>query len=207
MVVHNADGSLAEMCGNGLRCVAKYLLDREPGREAVEVETGAGVLPARGRRERGEVVEVEIELGPARLQAPHLPPGQGGGPFVAAPVPGVDWPGTAVSMGNPHLVLLGAPAQVVREHGFATNRGARGLSSGRTGMIGLTLPLVNDAYFGPMLSGATEALYESDLRIVLCPTLHEHDREVSLMERGRQVGRVRGTSRIDFRNRSSPGDR
>jgi len=73
--------------------------------------------------------------------------------------------------------------QVVREHGFATNRGARGLASGRTGMIGLTLPLVNDAYFGPMLSGATEALYEADLRIVLCPTLHEHDREVSLVER------------------------
>ena len=73
--------------------------------------------------------------------------------------------------------------QVVREHGFATNRGARGLASGRTGMIGLTLPLVNDAYFGPMLSGATEALYEADLRIVLCPTLHQHDREVSLMER------------------------
>jgi LacI family transcriptional regulator len=73
--------------------------------------------------------------------------------------------------------------QVVREHGFQTNRGARGLSSGRTGMIGLTLPLVADAYFGPMLSGAAEALYESDLRIVLCPTLHEHDREVSLLER------------------------
>jgi diaminopimelate epimerase len=114
MVVHNADGSLAEMCGNGLRCVAKYLLDREPGRDALEVETGAGVLPARGHRVGGEVVEVEIELGPARLRAPHLP---GGGPFVAAPVPGVDWPGTAVSMGNPHLVLLGAPAEVVREHG------------------------------------------------------------------------------------------
>ena len=117
MVVHNADGSLAEMCGNGLRCVAKYLLDREPGRDALEVETGAGVLPARARRASGEVVEVEIELGPARLQAPHLPPGPGGGPFVAAPVPGLDWPGTAVSMGNPHLVLLGAPAEVVREHG------------------------------------------------------------------------------------------
>ena len=117
MVVHNADGSLAEMCGNGLRCVAKYLLDREPGRDALEVETGAGVLPARARRASGEVVEVEIELGPARLQAPHLPPGPGGGPFVAASVPGLDWPGTAVSMGNPHLVLLGAPAEVVREHG------------------------------------------------------------------------------------------
>ncbi|HEY5295765.1 MAG TPA: LacI family DNA-binding transcriptional regulator [Gaiellaceae bacterium] len=73
--------------------------------------------------------------------------------------------------------------QVVRAHGFSTNRGARGLSSGRTGMIGLTLPLVADAYFGPILSGAAEALYESDMRIVLCPTLHEHDREVSLLER------------------------
>jgi len=117
MVVHNADGSVAEMCGNGLRCVAKHLLDREPGRDALEVETGTGVLPARARRVGGEVVEVEIELGPARLGAPHLPRGTDGGPFIAAAVPGVDWPGTAVSMGNPHLVLLGAPPEVVREHG------------------------------------------------------------------------------------------
>lgn len=117
MVVHNADGSIAEMCGNGLRCVVKHLLDREPGRDALEVETDAGVLPARVRRRGTEVVEVEVELGPARLRAPHLPPGPGGGPFLAAPVPGVSWAGTAVSMGNPHLVLLGAPPEVVREHG------------------------------------------------------------------------------------------
>jgi LacI family transcriptional regulator len=73
--------------------------------------------------------------------------------------------------------------QVVRQQGFSTNRGARGLSSGRTGMIGLTLPLVADAYFGPMLGGAAEALHERDMRIVLAPTLHQHDREVSLLER------------------------
>jgi LacI family transcriptional regulator len=73
--------------------------------------------------------------------------------------------------------------QVVREHGFSTNRGARGLSSGRTGIIGLTLPLVADSYFSPILSGASEALYEQDMRIMLCPTLHEHDREVSLLGR------------------------
>jgi len=73
--------------------------------------------------------------------------------------------------------------QVVREHGFSTNRGARGLSSGRTGIVGLTLPLVADAYFGPILSGASEALYEQDMRIMLCPTLGEKDREVSLLER------------------------
>jgi len=117
MVVHNADGSVAEMCGNGLRCVVKHLLDPKPGSDVLEVETGAGVLPARVRRSGSEVVEVEVELGPARLRAPHLPPGPGGGPFVSAAVPGIPWPGTAVSLGNPHLVLLGAPPEVVREHG------------------------------------------------------------------------------------------
>jgi LacI family transcriptional regulator len=73
--------------------------------------------------------------------------------------------------------------QVVREHGFSTNRGARGLSSGRTGIVGLTLANVADVYFGPILSGASEALYEQDMRIMLCPTLGEKDREVSLLER------------------------
>jgi LacI family transcriptional regulator len=73
--------------------------------------------------------------------------------------------------------------QVVRAHGFSTNRGARGLSTGRTGNVGLTLPLVADAYFGPILSGAAEALHERDMRIVLAPTFHQHDREVSLLER------------------------
>src|SRR5438270_5767937 len=98
-----------------------------------------------------------------------------------------------VSLATVSRVLNGRPdvapetresvLQVVREHGFSTNRGARGLSSGRTGIIGLTLPLVADAYFGPILSGASEALYEGDMRIMLCPTLHEHDREVGLLER------------------------
>ncbi|HET7646940.1 MAG TPA: LacI family DNA-binding transcriptional regulator [Gaiellaceae bacterium] len=72
--------------------------------------------------------------------------------------------------------------QVVREHGFSRNRGARALSRGRTGFIGLTLPLIADAYFGPILSGASEALYEEDMRIILGPTHHEHDREVSMLE-------------------------
>jgi LacI family transcriptional regulator len=73
--------------------------------------------------------------------------------------------------------------QVVRERGFNRSRTARGLSRGRTGFVGLTLPHIADAYFGPILSGASEALYEADLRIVLCTTLQQHDREVSLLER------------------------
>jgi LacI family transcriptional regulator len=76
-----------------------------------------------------------------------------------------------------------AVQRVVREHGYSANHNARGLSAGRTGLIGLTLPAVQPTYFSSVLSGTAEALYQEDRRIVLCPTQHEHDREVSLLER------------------------
>ncbi len=76
-----------------------------------------------------------------------------------------------------------AVARVVRAHNFSTNRSARALSVGRTGLIGLTIPYVLGDYFTAILSGATEALHEADMRAVLCPTLHLHDREVALVER------------------------
>ncbi|HEX6509887.1 MAG TPA: LacI family DNA-binding transcriptional regulator [Chloroflexota bacterium] len=71
----------------------------------------------------------------------------------------------------------------VREHGYVANPSARGLTQQRTGLIGATVPVVHSEYFNHILSGAADALYERDARIVLCPTLHEHDREVSLLER------------------------
>jgi len=70
----------------------------------------------------------------------------------------------------------------VREHNFTTNRSARALSGGRTGHIGLTMPLIRADYFAAILSGALEAVYEQDMRLVLYTTLHEHDREVSVLE-------------------------
>jgi LacI family transcriptional regulator len=73
--------------------------------------------------------------------------------------------------------------RIVRERGYTASRTARGLSAGRTGLIGATVPLVYPAYFSFILSGAAEALYERDMRLVLCPTQHEHDREVTLLER------------------------
>jgi LacI family transcriptional regulator len=76
-----------------------------------------------------------------------------------------------------------AVMQVVREHGYSTNRTARGLSGGRTGLIGVTLPVLHHSYFSVILAGAGEALYEHDMRMVLCPTNHEHEREVTLLER------------------------
>jgi LacI family transcriptional regulator, galactose operon repressor len=76
-----------------------------------------------------------------------------------------------------------AVLRVVREHGFSTNRNARALSGGRTGLVGVMLPIVEAAYFAVIVSGAAEALYEHDMRIVLCPTLHQHEREVTLLDR------------------------
>jgi LacI family transcriptional regulator, galactose operon repressor len=82
-----------------------------------------------------------------------------------------------VSPGTREAVL-----RVVRDQGFSMNRSARALSAGRTGLIGVTLPIVHVEYFSRILWGASEALYEHDMRVVLCPTMHERDREVTLLE-------------------------
>ena len=76
-----------------------------------------------------------------------------------------------------------AVQRVIREHGYTANRSARALSGGRTGLVGVTLPRVQPTYFSAILAGAAEALDEQDRRIVLCPTQHEHEREVSLLDR------------------------
>jgi LacI family transcriptional regulator len=73
--------------------------------------------------------------------------------------------------------------RVVREHGYRANHNARGLSAGRTGLIGMTIPVVQPTYFSSILSGAAEALDQEDRRIVLCPTQHDPQREVSILER------------------------
>jgi LacI family transcriptional regulator len=73
--------------------------------------------------------------------------------------------------------------RIVRERGYMANRSARALSGGRTGLIGATVPMVHYPYFSQLVGGAAEAPYEQDMRLVLCPTLHEHEREVSLLER------------------------
>ena len=109
MVVHNADGSVAEMCGNGLRCAVKHLVDGPAGSaerpSSVEVDTGAGRLRCEvAYGADGRVEEVEVSMGPARLLAPNLP---GPEPFVGRELPGMPGVrGTAVSLGNPHLVIF-----------------------------------------------------------------------------------------------------
>ena len=78
MRVINADGSEAEMCGNGLRCVAKYLVERDEGFAALDeliIDTGAGPLRCRQVRDddRGTVTNVQVEMGRPGLLRKEIP--------------------------------------------------------------------------------------------------------------------------------------
>jgi LacI family transcriptional regulator len=73
--------------------------------------------------------------------------------------------------------------RIAREHGYTASRDARGLSTGRTGLIGVTLPMIQPTYFSSIVASMAAALDAHDMRIVLCPTLHQHDREISLIQR------------------------
>lgn len=93
MTVVNADGSVAGMCGNGLRCFVKYLLDRHVVGDRVTVATGSGPLDcAAVRGSDGRVREVRIGMGSPRWQ------------FLGEEVAGVVV--NALSLGNPHAVTF-----------------------------------------------------------------------------------------------------
>jgi len=73
-----------------------------------------------------------------------------------------------------------AVQRVIAERGYQAGVRPRG---GRTGRIGIMVPLIHPGYFAEILAGAAEALYEHDMRVVLCPTRHSHSREMSLLDR------------------------
>ena len=112
MRVLNADGSEAEMCGNGLRCVVKYL--RERGgvtTDRIAVDTGAGVLACDVHGAGGAVDAVTVDMGRPRLARGEIPmTGPAAERCIDAPLPVAgserEWRVTAVSMGNPHAVMF-----------------------------------------------------------------------------------------------------
>ena len=113
MRVLNADGSEAEMCGNGLRCVAKVLYESDPAlrRPVLKIETGAGLLACEmgAHDDDGHVDSVTVEMGRPRLARDELPLAPGGaGPALRASIVARDrtFTFTAVSMGNPHAVIF-----------------------------------------------------------------------------------------------------
>jgi diaminopimelate epimerase len=108
MEIINADGSTAEMCGNGIRGFAKYVLDRGLAtHEPLRVETGAGVLSIDVEREASRVVRVAVDMGRPEWDGRRIPV-DADGEIVERPleVAGREYRVTCVSMGNPHCVVF-----------------------------------------------------------------------------------------------------
>lgn len=107
MRMFNADGSESEMCGNGVRCVAKYVHDHGIARKPrILIETGRGILTLDVEVEGGKAARVRVDMGAPILQASDIPTTLPGDPPVDVPVEveGHRMAITAVSMGNPHAV-------------------------------------------------------------------------------------------------------
>jgi diaminopimelate epimerase len=108
MRMFNADGSESEMCGNGVRCVAKYIHDHDIARKPrVTVETGRGVLALDLEVVDGRARRVRVDMGAPILQGSDIPTRLPGDPpvNVMLTVAGHDLEVTTVSMGNPHAVV------------------------------------------------------------------------------------------------------
>src|SRR6266511_2831260 len=120
MRMFNADGSESEMCGNGIRCVAKYVYDHGIApKKTLTIETGRGILTLELEIKNGKAVSVRVDMGEPILEASKIPVTLPGPRVVDQPVPsfsgdewfrdcrkrGLDPRMTCVSMGNPHVVL------------------------------------------------------------------------------------------------------
>jgi diaminopimelate epimerase len=108
MLLYNADGSRAEMSGNGMRCLVwvamgaglgdgkRLVVDTDGGRRTVDVEVGPG----------GDVVAATVDMGPVTFDPPSIPLDAPSAFDLEATFHGVTYEGDAAGMGNPHFVLF-----------------------------------------------------------------------------------------------------
>lgn len=109
MEMYNADGSESQMCGNGVRCIAKYVYDYGlTDKTKVELETKAGIKYLDLKIENGKVAMVTVDMGSPILEGKKVPVAVDKEQVVAEPITvgGVDYEFTAVSMGNPHAIMF-----------------------------------------------------------------------------------------------------
>jgi diaminopimelate epimerase len=109
MRMFNADGSEAQMCGNGIRCLAKYVYDHRLTRQTtIQVETLAGILELQLFVPAGSVDKVRVKMGEPRLQREQIPMQGPPGQVLkdSLQVEGKAFEVTAVSMGNPHCIVF-----------------------------------------------------------------------------------------------------
>ena len=115
MAMYNADGSEGSMCGNGIRCVAKFVYDKGlTDKTTLNIETKAGIKTLELTVENGKVSLVKVNMGMPDFRAEAVPvvglgrevPGLGEGVVgQTVTVAGKPWTMTCLSMGNPHAVV------------------------------------------------------------------------------------------------------
>ena len=109
MQIINSDGSEAEMCGNAIRCVAKYAYERGLVQQTkMAVETGAGIMVPELVVNSGIVTAVRVDMGEPYLDREQIPMNGSSGRVINEPLT-VDehiFEITAVSMGNPHCIIF-----------------------------------------------------------------------------------------------------
>lgn len=111
MEMYNADGSRGEMCGNGIRCVGKYVYENglvETKRNEITVDTPAGIKTLNLQVENGEVERVRVQMGAPEFTAAKIPVTYPEQEMINEPleVQGKIYKVTCVSMGNPHCVTF-----------------------------------------------------------------------------------------------------
>ncbi|MGH7962082.1 MAG: diaminopimelate epimerase [Candidatus Binatia bacterium] len=108
MEMYNADGSRGEMCGNGIRCVGKYVYDHGLARvNPLTVDTDAGLKTLFLELQNDKVSRVTVDMGEPILDGPRIPVAASG-QIIDQPleVNGTSYRVTCVSMGNPHCVTF-----------------------------------------------------------------------------------------------------
>lgn len=109
MDMYNADGSQSEMCGNGIRCVAKYVYDYGlTDKTSISVETLAGIKYLDLQIEDGKAVQITVNMGQPELIAKNVPVKSDKEKVIDEPivVGGKEYRMTCVSMGNPHCIVF-----------------------------------------------------------------------------------------------------
>lgn len=110
MIMFNSDGSEGKMCGNGIRCVAKYAYDHNlTDKKEMTIETASGIKTIKVTVDENNKVEyAEVNMGKAILKPSDIPMKAEGDSFIAKEVTvnGTTYVATAVSMGNPHMVIF-----------------------------------------------------------------------------------------------------
>lgn len=109
MKMFNSDGSEAEMCGNGIRCVGKFVYDKKlTDKTTITIETLAGIKTLRLNTKEGKVETVKVDMGEPILSPSQIPVISNEEPVknLKINVKGKEFIFTCVSMGNPHAITI-----------------------------------------------------------------------------------------------------